>query len=54
MTVVHKFESTLTREAAKKIDLNSDLEASISDYFSTNLPSILVDNRRLWAVCLNI
>jgi hypothetical protein len=43
-TAVHTSEATRTREAAKKIDLASDLEASIRASFSTNLPSILVGN----------
>jgi uncharacterized protein YneF (UPF0154 family) len=45
-TVFHTSEATRTREAAKKIDLTSDLEASIRASFSTNLPSILVGNKK--------
>jgi hypothetical protein len=45
-TVVHTSEATRTREAAKKIDLASDLEASIRASFSTTLPSTLVGNKK--------
>jgi hypothetical protein len=45
-TVVHTSEATHTREAAKKIDLASDLEASIRASLSTTLPSILVGNEK--------
>jgi archaellum component FlaC len=45
-TVFHTSEATHTREAAKKIDLASDLEASIRDSFSTTVPSILVGNKK--------
>jgi hypothetical protein len=44
-TVVHTSEVTHTREAAKKIDLASDLEASIHTSFSTTLPTILVGDK---------
>jgi hypothetical protein len=45
-TVVYTSEATHTREAAKKIDLVSDLESSIRASFSTSLPSILVGNKK--------
>jgi hypothetical protein len=45
-TVVHTSEATPTREAAKKIDLASDLEASIRASFSTNMPCILIGNKK--------
>jgi hypothetical protein len=44
--VVHTSEATRTREANKKIDLASDLEASIRASFSATLPSVLVGNKK--------
>jgi hypothetical protein len=45
-TVVHTSEATRTREAAKNIDLASELEASIRASFSTTLPFILIGNKK--------
>jgi hypothetical protein len=45
-TVVYTSEVTHTSEAAKKIDLASDLEASVHASSSTNLPYILVGNKK--------
>ena len=45
-TVANTFESIHTREAAKNIDLDSDLEASIHASFSSTLPFILAGNKK--------
>ena len=45
-TVVHTLEATRTIEAAKEIDLDSDLESPIRASFSNNFPSILVVNNK--------
>jgi hypothetical protein len=42
--VTHTAEANTAKEAAKKIDMGSELEASITASFSTVLPSILVGN----------
>ena len=45
-TIFIFLDATCTKEAAKKIDLDYDLESSIRASFSTNVPSILVGNSR--------
>jgi hypothetical protein len=45
-TVTHTAEANRAKEAAKKIDMGSELEAAITVSFSTVLPSILVGNMK--------
>jgi hypothetical protein len=45
-TVTHTAEANRAKEAAKKIDICSELEASITASVSTVLPSILVGNMK--------
>ena len=43
-TVIRTAEANRTKEAAKKIDMGSKLEAAITACFSTVLPYILIGN----------
>ena len=45
-TVTHTAEANISKESAKKIDMGSNIEAEITSYFSTVLPSILVGNMK--------
>jgi hypothetical protein len=45
-TVTHTAEANRAKEAAKKIDMGSELEAVMTVSFSTVLPTILVGNMK--------
>ena len=45
-TVTRTSEANRAKESAKKVDMGLELEASITESFSTVLPSILVGNMK--------